>query len=225
MYLQSDRSQLHGDLQRPIVSPLSVRSGWSAARISRNAFLVRLRPYSGNRRFWQTGKRHSVSAVAFLVAEPDFKPPTFESDCTFPHQGCSPSRLYVSARSWAWFGIALSLADIDSTEFDRVILRCIVCMSGICRFRHKPGLEIERLEPTCFRPAGCGRNRGFWHARSDHGKGFSCSLRSHAGFEKFGPDLCRAGTDSKQFAELTSCRPGGSDSPKLRTASARSGGT
>src|ERR1019366_6208776 len=47
----------------------------------------------------------------------------------------------------------------------------------------------------------------------------------HAGFEKVGPELCNAGTDSKQFAELTSCSPGGSDSPKLRTASARSGGT
>ena len=31
--------------------------------------------------------------------------------------------------------------------------------------------------------------------------------------------------DSKQFEELTTCNPGGSDSPKLRTASARSGGT
>jgi hypothetical protein len=47
----------------------------------------------------------------------------------------------------------------------------------------------------------------------------------HAGFEKVGPELCKAGTDSKQFAELTSCSPGGSDSPKLRTASAGSGGT
>jgi hypothetical protein len=46
-----------------------------------------------------------------------------------------------------------------------------------------------------------------------------------AGFEKVGPGLCKAATDSKQFAELTSCSPGGSDSPKLRTASARSGGT
>jgi hypothetical protein len=47
----------------------------------------------------------------------------------------------------------------------------------------------------------------------------------HAGFEKVGPELCNAGTDSKQFEELTTCNPGGSDSPKLRTASARSGET
>jgi hypothetical protein len=46
----------------------------------------------------------------------------------------------------------------------------------------------------------------------------------HAGFEKVGSELCNAGTDSKQFAELTTCNPGGSDSPKLRTASALSGG-
>ena len=46
-----------------------------------------------------------------------------------------------------------------------------------------------------------------------------------AGFEKVGPGLCKAATDSKQFAELTSCSPGGSDSPKLRTASALSGAT
>src|SRR5260370_40163397 len=47
----------------------------------------------------------------------------------------------------------------------------------------------------------------------------------YAGFEKFGPEICNAGTDSKQLEELTACKPGGSDSPKLRTASARSGGT
>jgi type I restriction enzyme M protein len=52
-----------------------------------------------------------------------------------------------------------------------------------------------------------------------------CSLRSHAGSERFGPELWKAGTDNKQFAELTSCRSGGNDSPKLRTASACSGGT
>jgi len=46
----------------------------------------------------------------------------------------------------------------------------------------------------------------------------------HAGFEKVGLELCSAGSDSKQFEELTTCNPGGSDSPKLRTASARSGG-
>ena len=44
----------------------------------------------------------------------------------------------------------------------------------------------------------------------------------HSGFEKVGPELCNAGTDSKQFEELTTCNPGDSDSPKLRTASARS---
>src|SRR6202140_4208160 len=47
----------------------------------------------------------------------------------------------------------------------------------------------------------------------------------HARFENVGPELCNAGSDSKQFEELTTCNPGGSDSPKLRTASARSGGT
>jgi hypothetical protein len=47
----------------------------------------------------------------------------------------------------------------------------------------------------------------------------------HAGFEKVGLELWNAGTESKQLEELTSCNPGGSDSPKLRTASARSGGT
>src|SRR5208282_6319718 len=46
----------------------------------------------------------------------------------------------------------------------------------------------------------------------------------HAGFENVGPELCNAGTDSKHLEELTTCNPGGSDSPKLRTASARSGG-
>lgn len=54
---------------------------------------------------------------------------------------------------------------------------------------------------------------------------FSRSTLSHAGFGKVGPELCKAGTDSKQFEELTSCSPGGKDSPKLRTASARSGET
>ena len=49
-------------------------------------------------------------------------------------------------------------------------------------------------------------------------------LAVYAGFEKMGPGPCKAATDSKQFAELTSCNPGGSDSPKLRTASARAGG-
>src|ERR1700722_432833 len=43
--------------------------------------------------------------------------------------------------------------------------------------------------------------------------------------EKSDPELCNAGTDSKQFEELTTCNPSGSDSPKVRTASARSGGT
>jgi hypothetical protein len=47
----------------------------------------------------------------------------------------------------------------------------------------------------------------------------------HAGFERLGPEICNAGTDSKQLEELTACKPGGSDSPKLRTASTRSGGT
>src|ERR1700722_19547393 len=47
----------------------------------------------------------------------------------------------------------------------------------------------------------------------------------HAGFEKVIPGLWNAGTESKHLGELTSCNPGGSDSPKLRTASARSGGT
>ena len=48
---------------------------------------------------------------------------------------------------------------------------------------------------------------------------------SHPGFETVGPELCKAGTDSRQSAELTSCSPGGRDSPQLRTVSARSGGT
>src|ERR1700681_3844335 len=47
----------------------------------------------------------------------------------------------------------------------------------------------------------------------------------YAGFEKVGPGLCNAGNDSKQLEELTTCNPGGSEFPKLRTASARSGGT
>src|ERR1700730_1417526 len=47
----------------------------------------------------------------------------------------------------------------------------------------------------------------------------------HAGFESVGPELCNAGTDIRQFGELTTSNPGGSDSPKLRTASSRSGGT
>src|SRR3984893_11243884 len=47
----------------------------------------------------------------------------------------------------------------------------------------------------------------------------------YAGFEKVGPGLCNAGNDSKQLEELTTCNPGGSDSPKLLIASARSGGT
>ncbi len=37
--------------------------------------------------------------------------------------------------------------------------------------------------------------------------------------------MCNAGIDSKQSEELITCKSGGSDSPKLRTASARSGGT
>jgi hypothetical protein len=45
------------------------------------------------------------------------------------------------------------------------------------------------------------------------------------GLETDGPELCIAGTDSKQLGELRTCNPGGSDSPKLRTASARSGKT
>src|SRR5438552_16151671 len=47
----------------------------------------------------------------------------------------------------------------------------------------------------------------------------------HAGFEKVAPELYNAGNDSRQLEELTTCNPGGSDSPKVRTASARSGGT
>jgi len=46
-----------------------------------------------------------------------------------------------------------------------------------------------------------------------------------AGFERLGPEISNAGTDSKQLEELTASKPGGSDSPKLRTASARSGET
>ena len=44
-------------------------------------------------------------------------------------------------------------------------------------------------------------------------------------FQKVGLEPCNAGIDSRQFEELTTCNPGGNDSPKLRTASARSGGT
>ena len=50
--------------------------------------------------------------------------------------------------------------------------------------------------------------------------GTYCSRRSR----KSGSELCNAGTDSRQFEEVTTCSPGGSDSPKLRTTSARSGG-
>jgi hypothetical protein len=45
----------------------------------------------------------------------------------------------------------------------------------------------------------------------------------YAGLEEPGSELCKAGTLSKQFEELTTCNPGGTDSPKLRTTSARSG--
>ena len=51
--------------------------------------------------------------------------------------------------------------------------------------------------------------------------GASCLLRSQNGESK----LDSAGTDSRQFEELMTGKPGGRDSPKLRTASARSGGT
>ena len=54
---------------------------------------------------------------------------------------------------------------------------------------------------------------------------FSFDFAIHAGLEKVGPELCNAGNDNKQFEEVTTCNPGGSDSPKLRTASACSGGT
>src|SRR5207245_10497687 len=47
----------------------------------------------------------------------------------------------------------------------------------------------------------------------------------HAGFEKVVAELCNAGNVSRQLEELTTCKPGGSDSPKVRTACARSGGT
>src|SRR5215472_5797977 len=46
----------------------------------------------------------------------------------------------------------------------------------------------------------------------------------HAGFEKVAPVLYNAGNDSRHLEELTTCNSGGSDSPKVRTASERSGG-
>src|SRR5262249_31801897 len=36
--------------------------------------------------------------------------------------------------------------------------------------------------------------------------------------------MCSAGTDSKQFEEWMTCKTAGNDSPKLQTASERSGG-
>src|SRR5438105_178762 len=48
-----------------------------------------------------------------------------------------------------------------------------------------------------------------------------CLRRLHNG----GSKLDSAGTDSRQFEELMTGKPDGKDSPKLRTASARWGGT
>ena len=67
-------------------------------------------------------------------------------------------------------------------------------------------------------------NRGAQAVNDSHTKVFA-GIGVHAGFEKVGLEPCNAGIDSKHFDELTSCNPGGNDSPKLRTASFLSEGT
>src|SRR5215475_3255010 len=63
------------------------------------------------------------------------------------------------------------------------------------------------------------RNQPWGASRQhSHTKVFA-RIAVHAGFEKVGVEPCNAGIVSKQFEELTSCKPGGNDSPKLRTAS------
>src|ERR1700747_1800456 len=69
-------------------------------------------------------------------------------------------------------------------------------------------------------------------SRLENGSGFASDrfqfrlvTAVHAGFEEVAPELYNAGNDSRQLEELTTCNPGGSDSPKERTASAGSGGT
>jgi hypothetical protein len=94
------------------------------------------------------------------------------------------------------------------------------CCSVNCCRSIRPG----HAKSMCFQHCWMRLESGILAHGLGHRESFSCSPRSHAGFEKFGAELSKAGTDNKQFAELTSCRSGGNDSPKIRTASARWGG-
>ena len=58
---------------------------------------------------------------------------------------------------------------------------------------------------------------GYWHIER--------RFRAHFDFNEVDSKLESAGIDSRQFEELMISSPGGRDSPKLRIASARAGGT